>query len=227
MTAVTPASGEPFADASTAPGVRGFLHPARSGGSRDGIVLAHGAGGNAAAPLLVALASALSARGITVLRCDLPFRQARPTGPPRPGDAAIDREGLRHAVAALRRLGLERVFAGGHSYGGRQASMLAADTPGLVDALLLLSYPLHPPRRPDQPRTAHLPRLETPTLLVHGATDGFGSRDEIDQARRLIPARTKLLIVERAGHDLLHGRRPSPRAPELVAQIVDELLAFV
>ena len=71
--------------------------------------------------------------------------------------------------------------------------MLAADAPGLVEGLLLLSYPLHPPRRREELRTAHFPRLETPALFVHGSRDGFGSLAELDEARKLIPARTELL----------------------------------
>src|SRR5688500_6220673 len=126
------------------PTVRGVLHRPASP-ARDGLVLTHGAGGNCGAPLLVALGDAFAAAGVTVLRCDLPYRQARPKGPPFPSGAARDRDGLRQAVRELRWILPGRVFVGGQSYGGRQASMLAADEPGLADGLLLLSYPLHPP----------------------------------------------------------------------------------
>ena len=111
--------------------VRGFLHTASDSGA-DGLVLTHGAGSNCNSPLLVALANAFSASGLAVLRCDLPFRQSRPTGPPPRGSAERDQEGLRAAIACMRRLTSGRVFLGGHSYGGRQASMLAANEPGLV-----------------------------------------------------------------------------------------------
>jgi predicted alpha/beta-hydrolase family hydrolase len=185
-------------------GVRGFLHrPERAGG--DAIVLTHGAGSNCGSALLVAVASELERAGLTVLRCDLPFRQARPGGPPRPGDAARDRDGLREAVAALRRLAGGRVYLGGHSYGGRQATMLAAAEPGVAEALLLLSYPLHPPRKPAELRTAHFPKLVTPALFVHGSRDGFGTIDEMRRALALIPAPVELVAVEGAGHDLKAG----------------------
>jgi predicted alpha/beta-hydrolase family hydrolase len=173
----------------------------------DGIVLTHGASSNARAPLLVALADAFTTKGLTVFRYDLPFRQARPTGPPSPGGAARDREGLRGAVQSMRASGSGRVFLGGHSYGGRQASILAAEEPGLADALLLLSYPLHPPGRPAQLRTAHFAALRTAAHFVHGSADPFGSLDELEAARRLIPGRTELLSVDGVGHDLLRGRR--------------------
>src|ERR1700733_4929700 len=121
------ASAEPFA----AEGVRGFLHRAANKSER-GVVLTHGAGGNCEAPLLVAAATAFCDAGADVLRCDLPFRQRRPKGPPSPSSASADREGLRLAVAAMRDLGLQRIALGGQSYGGRQATMLAAETPDLV-----------------------------------------------------------------------------------------------
>src|SRR5208283_483441 len=111
--------------------------------------------------------------GVCVLRYDLPFRQKRPHGPPSPSTSAADREGLRDAVAAMRAIVPGRVFLGGQSYGGRQASMLAAECPQLAAALLLLSYPLHPPGKPEQPRTAHFPALRTPSLFVHGPRDPF------------------------------------------------------
>jgi predicted alpha/beta-hydrolase family hydrolase len=80
--------------------------------------------------------------------------------------------------------------------------MLAAEKPDLVDALLLLSYPLHPPRRPTDLRTGHFPSLRTPALFVHGARDPFGSLEELRDAIALIPGRTELVDVARAGHDL-------------------------
>jgi predicted alpha/beta-hydrolase family hydrolase len=191
---------EPFEVAEPGPAVAGFVHrPARPSG--DGLVLTHGAGGSCHDPLLVALADAFAVDGLTVLRCDLPYRQARRTGPPTPAGAACDRAGLRRALDALRPLAPRRCFLGGKSYGGRQASLLAADDPGLAAALLLLSYPLHPPARPRQLRTEHFPLLRAPVLFVHGRQDPFGSLDELEAARALIPVKTDLLVVE-GGHDL-------------------------
>jgi predicted alpha/beta-hydrolase family hydrolase len=212
---------EPFSNSSDPP-VRGFLHRPESP-SGEGLALTHGAGGNAQAELLVALAEAFAGAGFTVLRCHLPFRQLRRFGPPRPGDAARDREGLRNAVAEMRELVSSRVFLGGQSYGGRQASMLLAEeTPSdkLADGLLLLSYPLHAPSRPDQPRTQHLPKLHVPTLFVHGTRDPFGSIEEIEAARKLVPAKTELLIVEGAGHDLgFKGKGKREDLPSRILQL--------
>ena len=201
--AMSESETRPFA--CTLPGqasVRGYLHlPANS--SLDGLVLTHGAGANCQSLLLVTLASAFCESGLTVLRCDLPFRQERPHGPPPRGSAARDQQGLRAAIACLRQQVSGRVFLGGHSYGGRQASILAASEPGLVEGMLLLSYPLHPPKRPTELRTAHFPSLRTPALFVHGSRDRFGTIEEMTAALRLIPARTQLLPIRGAGHELM------------------------
>ena len=205
-----------FSDDSVEPHVRGFLHPPHTPNG-NALVLSHGAGSNAQAPLLVALAETFSAAGFTVLRCDLPYRQVRHWGPPGPGDATRDRAGLKNAVAAVKPTIPGPVFLGGHSYGGRQSSMLCAEEPDLVAGLLLLSYPLHPPRKPEQQRTQHLPSLHTPTLFVHGTRDPFGSIAELEQALKMIPARTKLVAVEGAGHDLgFKGKARSEDLPRLV-----------
>jgi hypothetical protein len=194
---------EAFSDLSNqdAP-VRGYLHPSTHP-SADCLILTHGAGANCESPLLTALADAFGSKGWMVLRCDLPFRQLRPHGPPPRGSGERDQAGLRAAVAAMRRLGAGRLVLGGHSYGGRQASMLAAVEPRLVERLLLLSYPLHPPQKPSELRTKHFPSLQVPALFVHGTRDGFGTIAEMQSALSLIPARTVLEPITGAGHELL------------------------
>jgi uncharacterized protein len=98
--------------------------------------------------------------------------------------------------------------------------MVAADDPALVDGLLLFSYPLHPPRRPEQLRTAHFSSLRTPVLFVHGSKDPFGSLEEMQSALKLIPASTLLVPVERAGHDLSFGRGKRESTLDLPRKVV-------
>jgi len=184
------------------------------------LLLTHGAGSNRNAPLLVAIERALAEHEVTVIRYDLPFRQARATGPPRPADGPADRAGLRQQLDSARTHG-GAVWMGGVSYGGRQASMLAAEAPGAADGLLLLSYPLHPPGKPAQLRTAHLPQIQVPTLIIQGSKDPFGSPEEISAAVELIPARKRLVMLPNAGHDL--GRDKTAA----VATIAQEFLNFV
>jgi hypothetical protein len=160
---------------------------------------------------MVATAQAFAGQGFTVLRCDLPFRQARPHGPP-PGagkGAQKDREGILLAARALREaIADQPIYIAGHSYGGRQATMLAAEEASAADALLLLSYPLHAPGKPEAVRAQHFPALKTPALFVHGTRDAFGSIAEMEAALTLIPAPHQLIAAEGAGHGL-----PPPLAP--------------
>src|SRR5260370_19156919 len=169
------------------PRVRGFLHEPETP-TGQALALTHGAGSNAAAPLLIALADAFTSAGFTVLRCDLPYRQLRTHGPPGPGDAARDRAGLSNAITTMKKIVSGRIFLGGHSYGGRQASMLCSKQPELPSGLLLLSYPLHPPPKPDHLRTQHRLHLRGPKLFVHGTRDPIGTLAEISGALKLIPA---------------------------------------
>ena len=214
-----------FSDDSLNPAVRGFLHsPADPNG--QALVLTHGAGANCSAPLLVALAETFAEKDYMVLRCDLPFRQERPTGPPFPGKAERDRAGLRNAIATLRKSITGRIFLGGHSYGGRQATMLCAEEPELVSGLLLLSYPLHPPRKPEQLRVQHLPNLRTPSLFVHGTRDPFGSIEEMKKALQLVPAKTELMEVEAAGHDLgFKGKLQKQQLPATIQSNFEKMFA--
>ena len=182
----------------------GFLYqPAQPNG--DAVALTHGAGGNCRMPLLLAAAQALSGAGYVVLRYDLPFRRKRPTGPPT-GNGSADREGIETAAAVRRTLVAGRVILGGQSYGGRQTTILCAEKPEVAHGLLLFSYPLHPPGKPVQSRTAHFPALRAPALFVLGTTDPFASQDEMRSAIQLIPARTALSVVQKAGHDLRGGK---------------------
>jgi uncharacterized protein len=207
-------------------GIRGWLHePARPNG--DSILLTHGAGTDRNSKLLLALANAFEAAGFTVLRYDLPFRQERRFGPPRFGGAERDREGIRQAAAAVNEKTRGRVFLGGHSYGGRQSSMLLAEEPQIADGLLLLSYPLHPPRKPDQLRTAHFPKLTKPALFVQGTRDPFGSIEEMEAALELIPAPHDLLAIDGAGHDLLGKSRHEEFARRVAAEFQGFVASFL
>jgi len=217
---------EYFAETAVDPPVRGFLHRPPASAS-DALVLTHGAGSDAQAPLLVALAQTFSQSGVMVLRCELPFRQRRPHGPPPLDSGERDRRGLKHAIDSLQKLVSGRVFLGGHSYGGRQASILSSEHPDLAAGLILFSYPLHPPRKPNQLRTQHLPKLRTPALFFHGTRDPFGSIEEMETALALVRARTKLVRVEGAGHDLEAGKNNNEAGkPDLTAIVLGQFQRF-
>jgi len=180
------------------PGISGWLHKPEK--IKAAMLLSHGAGGNCDAPLMVSVAEAFAEAGYCVFRWNLPFRQLRLRGAPG-GSGERDREGIRQAAHELRGLApAVSLYLAGQSYGGRQSSMVAAEDPGGCDGLLLLSYPLHPPGKPAQLRTEHFPRLRVPAVFVHGTRDPFGTVEELREAIQLIPAPTRLQVVEGAGH---------------------------
>ncbi|MFN8088088.1 MAG: alpha/beta family hydrolase [Mycobacterium sp.] len=174
--------------------------------SRGVVVLTHGAGGSRESPLLIRICDEWAARGWVAIRYNLPYRRRRPKGPPS-GSAAGDRDGIVEAITLARELvarGLVDgpVLAGGHSYGGRQTSMVAAENPGLVNGLTLFSYPLHPPGKPENLRTEHFGSIQVSAVFTHGTADPFGTLDELRLAVELIPADTEIVEVTGARHDL-------------------------
>lgn len=175
-------------------------------GSPQGVVvLTHGAGGNRDAPLLQQVCDEWARRGWLAVRYNLPYRRRRPTGPPS-GSAAADRAGIVEAVTLCRGLADGPLIAGGHSYGGRQTSMVVAEqqdgTAPTVDVLTLFSYPVHPPGKPERLRVEHLPDIAVPTVFTHGTSDPFGTPAEVADAAARIPASTALVEITGARHDL-------------------------
>lgn len=186
------------------------------------VVLAHGAGAGHGHPFLAGFAAALQGAGAAVLRFDFPYAAS---GRRMPGPAA-------HAIAAwaaaMARLGAEvpgvPLFAAGKSYGGRMASMAAAE--GAIDptGLVYLGYPLHPPGRPDRPRVEHLPSIVQPQLFVEGTNDPFvDPHDQLEAAVASCRAAT-LVWIEGGGHSFeVKGRTrpPAQVGAELAPTVVD------
>jgi predicted alpha/beta-hydrolase family hydrolase len=174
-------------------------------GSPKGVVaLTHGAGGSRESKLLQQLCDEWARRGWLAVRYNLPYRRRRPTGPPS-GSAATDRAGIVEAITLCRNLADGPLIAGGHSYGGRQTSMVVAASeaaPIQVDVLTLFSYPVHPPGRPERARTEHLPDITVPAVFTHGTSDPFGTPAEVRDAAALIGAPTKVVEITGARHDL-------------------------
>jgi predicted alpha/beta-hydrolase family hydrolase len=166
------------------------------------VVLTHGAGGNRESELLQRVCDEWSRRGWLAIRYNLPYRRRRPTGPPS-GSAATDRAGIDEAITLCRTLTNGPLIAGGHSYGGRQTSMVVAEAnPAQVDVLTLFSYPVHPPGKPERPRTEHLPDITVPTVFTHGTSDPFGTPAEVRDAAALIAAPIEVVEITGARHDL-------------------------
>jgi predicted alpha/beta-hydrolase family hydrolase len=165
------------------------------------VVLTHGAGGDRDSPLLQQVCDEWARRGWLAIRYNLPYRRRRPKGPPS-GSAATDRAGIVEAITLCRGLCDGPLVAGGHSYGGRQTSMVVAENPAQADVLTLFSYPVHPPGKPERLRTEHLPDIRVPTVFTHGTSDPFGTPAEVRGAAALIAAPTDVVEITGARHDL-------------------------
>jgi uncharacterized protein len=180
--------------------IAGVAH--RPEGTVSGVVvLTHGAGGSRESPLLQQVCDEWARRGWLAVRYNLPYRRRRPTGPPS-GSAATDRAGIVEAITVCRDLADGPLIAGGHSYGGRQTSMVVASGDAAVDVLTLFSYPVHPPGKPERPRTEHLPEITVPTVFTHGTSDPFGTPSEVRDAAAMIAAPTEVVEIAGARHDL-------------------------
>lgn len=146
------------------------------------LVLAHGAGAGMETPFMTAVASLLAERGIGTLRFEFSYMAARRHGTARKPPPKAERlmPEYRAAVAGIANGG--RLLIGGKSMGGRVASLVADELHGkaLIGGLVCLGYPFHPPKKPDQLRTAHLEQLACPALIVQGERDPFGTRAEVE-----------------------------------------------
>lgn len=188
------------------------------GSRRALLVLAHGAGGDLDDPLLRGLGGALAPEGIETVRFNLPYRDA---GRRAPGAQSASEDGYRHLVEAVRQDGVP-LFIGGKSYGGRIATHISASGTS-VDGLVLLSYPLHPPGRPERLRTAHLPDVPAPMLFVQGTRDPFATPDLLADALARLP-RARLVQVRDGDHSL---RVRARAATDVVSEIASEVARFL
>jgi predicted alpha/beta-hydrolase family hydrolase len=182
--------------------------------ARAVLVLAHGAGGDLNDPVLQDVGSALSSSGIAVLRFNFPYREA---GRRAPGSQAVSEACYRDVASFARRDGVP-MFCGGKSYGGRMASHIAADGTEMT-GLVLISYPLHPPGRPEKIREAHLRDVGVPMLFVQGTSDPFAAPDLLSRTVGSLPD-ASLVSVEGGDHSLrVRGRKRSEVVDDVVASI--------
>ena len=161
-------------------------------------MLAPGAGSDSNHPTSVAIEAAVAP--LPVARMDFPYRKAGRRAPDR---APVLIDAVRTEAAALvaaARIRADRLVLGGRSMGGRMCSMAVAE--GLPAAgLVLLSYPLHAPGKPEQPRVEHLPAIAVPVLVVSGTNDPFGTPEELVSHLDAIEAPVTYVWVEGAGHE--------------------------
>jgi len=164
-----------------------------------GLLLTPGAGSAADHHTLLAIERAV--KPVPVLRHDFPYRRNGRKAPDRAPVLLADLDAAATAFVQRKRIPAGSLVLGGRSMGGRICSMAVAD--GLPAAgLVLISYPLHPPGKPEKRRVEHLPKLEVPCLFVSGTRDAFGTPDELEQATAAIPGPVTHVWVERGTHEL-------------------------
>ena len=187
--------------------------PVAGDSGRCGVILAHGAGGTLDDPGLVALAGTIAAAGHVAVRCNMPYRQRRPKGPPPRAERGLGEFAVVVAAIAAATPDVSDWVIGGKSYGGRLATMIAADVQGtdrLVDAsaipvpvgVMCYSYPLHAPGKPDRVRVDHWDALSVPVLFLQGTNDPFGGPDEVSPHLTLLEAPATVVPVAGADHSL-------------------------
>ncbi len=166
-----------------------------TGSAPIGLVLTPGASAGRDQPALVAIDQAATQLGMAVERVEFPGRAA---GQRRPDPPDVCIRTVRNAASELAdrlQVPTTGVAIGGRSMGGRMCSMAVAE--GLeVAALVLVSYPLHPPGRPDRLRTAHFPDLDLPCLFVSGRRDAFGTPAELEEETAAIPGAVTLVFMD-------------------------------
>jgi len=191
--------------------------------AREIVVLAHGAGGPMDSPFLNEFAGGLAESGIRVARFEFPYMAERRRGgrSGAPDREPVLRDSWCAAVEALG--GGSRFVIGGKSLGGRIASLIA-DEAG-VDGLVCLGYPFHPPDKPDRLRTAHLHDLRTPTLIVQGTRDPFGTPGEV-AGYGLSPA-IRLLWLEDGDHSFKPRASSGYKEKQHLETAVGAVVGFV
>lgn len=179
-----------------------ILKPA-SWTSQTAVILAHGAGQGMDSPFMTYFHTELANRGFLSVKFNFEYMEAKRRVPDsQPKLQARYRDVVSEVVA---RHGPNRVIIGGKSMGGRVASYIAADTPG-VSGLLFLGYPLHPPGKPDQLRDQHLYSLKLPMLFISGTKDTFAGQELLEKVVRRIGDNATLVWVEGGDHSLKRGR---------------------
>jgi predicted alpha/beta-hydrolase family hydrolase len=208
--------------------VSAFAYPAGEEPLGAWVLLAHGAGAGQESPFMVGFAQALADRGLHVATFNFPYIEQRRRMP----DSNVTLEACYRA--AIRAVG-ERaenaaVFIGGKSMGGRIASQVAAAphraAQGLA-GLVFLGYPLHPPGKPDQPRTRHWPEIEIPALFVQGSRDPFATPDELRAALAALGAPATVHIVEGGDHSFKVRGRTGGAQAQVHEQIQDAIVTWV
>jgi uncharacterized protein len=191
------------------------------------LILGHGAGSGQTSSFMVKFANELASRGIDAVTFNFLYTE-RGKGVPDPGDkleacyrAVID------ATRAHRKLKRNSLAIGGKSMGGRIASQVAAGGVEDLAGLVFLGYPLHPPGRPEQLRSKHLPNIKAPMLFVQGSRDSFGTPNELRPIIDKLRSPAKLFVIEGGDHSFKVPKKTGMTQEEVYGSILDQIASFL
>ncbi len=198
------------------------LPAGREGAPEIGLILAHGAGSDMHNPLLSYVHECVARAGMLAVKFNFPYKERRAKVPDRPPMLEATWRALVASVREDPQYAPRRLYCGGKSMGGRIASQVVAD--GVACAgLVFLGYPLHPPRRPQHLRSAHLPRISCPMLFIQGTRDALCDLGLLRDALRTVRVPARLHVIEGADHAFKVPKQPG-RGPQQVWEEIGQTM---
>jgi predicted alpha/beta-hydrolase family hydrolase len=196
------------------------------------LILGHGAGAPHVSKWMVQTARGLAARGVDVVTFNFPYMELRKHVPDR---AEVLEAAFRAAIQAVRQrpaFGSNRLFLGGKSMGGRMASHVASTWDdqrdgGPLAGLVFLGYPLHPPGKPQQLRSAHLPQIRVPMLFIQGSRDAFGTPGELRPILAELPASATLTVIEGGDHSFAVPKSSATPQSQIDEDMLQAVAGFI
>lgn len=197
------------------------------------LILGHGAGAPQSSAWMTQTARGLATRGIDVVTFNFPYSELRKSVPDRTEVLEATYVATIQAVRARPALAANRLFIGGKSMGGRMASHVAskweepAGPGGPLAGLIFFGYPLHPPGKPQQQRSVHLPLIKAPMLFIQGSRDAFGSADELQAVLANLPAKAMLAVVDGGDHSFKVPKSGPVKQPQIEQDILDTAARWI
>ena len=186
------------------------------------LILAHGAGSNQLTPSMTRMASALSGHGIETITFNFLYSEKRKKVPDKNDKLEACWQRIIETLGEKNR----KLVIGGKSMGGRIASQVAAADSSGIAGLIFLGYPLHPPGRPEQLRSKHLPDIKAPMLFVQGSKDAFGTPDELKPILKPLK-NTELCVVEHGDHSFKVPKSAGVSQDKVDAFVLDQVEAWL
>jgi hypothetical protein len=205
----------------------GYRGPKR--GADRAVLLAHGAGADMHSAALIVVADALADAKIPSLRFDFPYRAAGKRAPDRPPVLLASVRAAAAELARRAKVPPDRLVLGGRSMGGRIASLSASDADDPLPALglALLSYPLHPPGKPETLRVEHFPRMTMPVLFASGTRDAFGTPAEIKKHAKKVKGPVSFCWIETGDHSVKPLKSSGLSVADALERVAAAVVGFV